>query len=320
MERSVPGEDGRPERPSADSPPEAPTGRPGPGPFPAPTAPPSDPQASDRPPGAPGEAGRFALDTPARPPASRRAAALWLTFAVVGFAVGQVAAAIFAAVAAAAAGKSAELSAIARLAVPPEWYVVASLLGLWVGFLGGPLLASLAAGTRRLAADLGVRFRPIDLAGVALGLGGQIVVTALYAPFINHLKNFNAPTEKLTGAAHGGGFVVIAFFTVLGAPFFEELFFRGLLFKGLLGFFDPSGGSPGRARAVAVLAAVVLDGVLFGLAHGEWEQFAGLALFGMALAFVSYRTGRLGMNIVAHATFNLVAIVALASSRGALVH
>jgi hypothetical protein len=40
----------------------------------------------------------------------------------------------------------------------------------------------------------------------------------------------------------------------------------------------------------------------------------------MILAAVSYRTGRLGMNMVAHATFNLVAIVAIASGGTGLVH
>jgi membrane protease YdiL (CAAX protease family) len=30
------------------------------------------------------------------------------------------------------------------------------------------------------------------------------------------------------------------------------------------------------------------------------------------LAVVSYRTGRLGMNMVAHASFNLIAIIAIA--------
>jgi uncharacterized protein len=248
---------------------------------------------------------------------------LWLILAIVGFAVGQIVAGLATIVAAGAAGKSSQLSAIANMSVPPEWYVASSLIGLWVGFFGAPWLASRIRGSRGLAADFGLAFRPIDVVGIAIGVGGQIVVSALYAPFIHDLKNFNAPTQKLTGAAHGGGFVVIAIFTVIGAPFFEELFFRGLLLRGLLRFFAPAGGnvaSRGAARTVAVVAAVVVDGVLFGLAHAEWEQLAGLALFGMALAVVSYRTGRLGMNMVAHASFNLVAIVALASTNGTLVH
>jgi membrane protease YdiL (CAAX protease family) len=56
--------------------------------------------------------------------------------------------------------------------------------------------------------------------------------------------------------------------------------------------------------------AIVVTGVLFGLAHAESLQLLGLATFGIILSFVSYRTGRLGMNMVAHATFNLVAVVA----------
>ena len=53
--------------------------------------------------------------------------------------------------------------------------------------------------------------------------------------------------------------------------------------------------------------AIVVTGVLFGLAHAESLQLLGLAVFGIILSFVSYRTGRLGMNMVAHATFNLTA-------------
>jgi membrane protease YdiL (CAAX protease family) len=77
---------------------------------------------------------------------------------------------------------------------------------------------------------------------------------------------------------------------------------------------------PGGGRTLGVVLAVVADGLLFGLAHGEWVQLAGLAAFGMVLAAVSYRTGRLGMNMVAHATFNLVAIVAIASNGSAFIH
>jgi len=49
-------------------------------------------------------------------------------------------------------------------------------------------------------------------------------------------------------------------------------------------------------------------------------QLAGLATFGMILAAVSYRTGRLGMNMVAHASFNLVAIIAIAANGTGVIH
>ncbi|HUA94812.1 MAG TPA: CPBP family intramembrane glutamic endopeptidase, partial [Acidimicrobiales bacterium] len=92
------------------------------------------------------------------------------------------------------------------------------------------------------------------------------------------------------------------------------------LFRSLARLFTPSGARPTMGRGVGVVLAVIVDGLLFGLAHGEWVQLAGLALFGMALAAVSYRTGRLGMNMVSHASFNLVAVLAVLSSRGVIVH
>ena len=66
-------------------------------------------------------------------------------------------------------------------------------------------------------------------------------------------------------------------------------------------------GAAGSARVLAV----VVSGLLFGAVHVELLQFAGLALFGIVLGFLSYRTGRLGMNIVAHGAFNLLALTAV---------
>jgi len=259
-------------------------------------------------------------DQPDAVPRTRGDAWMWLLYTVIGYVAGQVAGAILTVVAAALAGDLHDFSSLAKMSEPPEWFIASGLIGLWFGFFLGPLLASMTRGTRHLARDVGLRFRVVDLAGLGIGLGGQILVAIMYAPFAHHLKNLNGPTNKLTGAAHGGGFLVIALLTVIGAPFFEELFFRGLLLRALLRLLAPARRGASSARALAVVGAVVLDGLLFGLAHAELVQLAGLATFGAILAFVSYRTGRLGMNIVAHGTFNLIAVLAVASSRGLIVH
>ncbi len=259
------------------------------------------------------------LDRPGVPPVNKSQAWRWLLFAVGGFIVGQLGALVFGLVAGAIAGKtSVQMQQIATADVPPEWYVVSTLAGLWIGFFGAPWLASRTQGTRRFVADLGLRFRLIDLVGIAIGLGGQIVIGLLYAPFQHDIHNFNAPSQKLTGASHGGGFLVIALATVIIAPFAEELFFRGLLLKALVRLFTPV-LTETRARGAGVVLAIVLDGLLFGLAHGEWVQLAGLGLFGVVLAAISYRTGRLGMNMVSHASFNLVAVLAILNHQ-ALIH
>lgn len=206
---------------------------------------------------------------------------------------------------------SAQITAIATSTVPPEWYVISSLLGVWVGFVGGPWVASLTAGTRSFLRDMRVRFRPIDLPlGIAIGLLGQWIISLLYSPFQHDITNYNAPTTKLAGSTHGnGGIFLIVVATALLAPLAEELFFRGLLFRGLLRLCSPGPTASARLRQFGVASAVVLDGLLFGLSHGEWVQLAGLALFGMVLAVVTLRTGRLGMNMVAHGAFNMAAVL-----------
>jgi membrane protease YdiL (CAAX protease family) len=286
-----------------------------------PSAGPSPPRLPGAlPPSGPDAAGTSFLEVPGTPPATRADGGRWFLYGLLGFCAGEVAAYLLVLVAAALAGQSDQLQRIAGLAEPPEWYVGMSLVGIWFGFWFGPWLASRVRGTGRLVADLGVRFRPVDLVGVVIGVGAQFAVDLAYAPFISNPSKFGAPTQKLTGAAHGGGFLVIALMTVVGAPFFEELFFRGLLLRAMTRMFTPVALGPSARRTAGVVGAVAADGLLFGLAHAEWAQFAGLAAFGMLLAVIAYRTGRLGMNMVSHASFNLVAVVAVAGSRGGLVH
>lgn len=281
-----------------------------------PTGLPPAPSATVAPPPA---TGPF-LDVPGAPPATRADGGRWFAFALLGFVAGEVVAYLLIVVAAGLAGQSGQLQRIAAMAEPPEWYVGVSLIGIWVGFFIGPWLASRARGTGRLVADLGLRFQPIDALGILIGVGSQYAVDYAYAPFITSPSKFGAPTQRLTGAAHGWGFLIIAVMTVVGAPFFEELFFRGLLLRALARTFTPAALGPSTRRALGVGAAVVVDGLLFGLAHGEWAQFVGLAAFGMVLAAISYRTGRLGMNMVSHASFNLVAVAYVAGSRGGFLH
>lgn len=242
-------------------------------------------------------------------PATRSAGWMWLLYAGLGFLGGQVLAALVVSLSAAVSGNLHNLTAITKLSEPPTWYIVSTLIGLWAGFFGAAWISSFTRGTRNLVNDVGLRFRWIDLVGVPIGVGGQILVAVIYAPIAQHVSNFNqrfdAPSQRLTGSSHGAAYAVIALCTVIGAPFFEELFFRGVLLRSLARLFGRVGGWVGPTLAI------VITGVLFGLAHAESLQLLGLAVFGIILSLVSYRTGRLGMNMVAHATFNLTALAAV---------
>ena len=248
-------------------------------------------------------------------PLDRREGLRWILFAVAGFLGGELISTGAVAIVAALNGKGAQLKEIATSSSPPTWYIVTSLLGLWVGMLGAAYLAiNYGAVDRR---RLGLTFRPIDLVGIGIGIGSQIVIGLLYLPFRSHLQHFNAPITKLTGASHGPSFALVIALTALGAPIVEEIFFRGVLFRGLMGL--TTAVTPQRLKIVAVAGAVIADGLLFALAHGELVQLPGLALFGIVLSIVFLRTGRLGMCIVAHIAFNALALLSYSSGSGLVI-
>ncbi|MDQ2754209.1 MAG: CPBP family intramembrane metalloprotease [Actinomycetota bacterium] len=228
--------------------------------------------------------------------------------AVIGFAVGVVLAVAAGGLAASASGYVAGRGQPLPVAV-----TIADVTGLWVGLVGAAVLASRSGGSGSLIRDFGLRIAGWwDIAGgVLVGLLSQyLLIPLLYLPFTlsdPHLAHrLSQPAQQDTAGAHGALTVVVLFaFLAIGAPVVEELFFRGLLLRALLG------KSHGRRWGPA--AAIVVSGLLFALAHFEALQFGGLAAFGVVLGILSWRTGRLGPGIAAHAAFNAAAVVTLFS-------
>ena len=245
---------------------------------------------------------------PGLPPATRQDAWAWFGLAIGGFFGGQLLSGVVLLAVADATGRTREL----RRAIPPGWVVVVGLVMLWVGFLGAVALASRRRGTGHIGHDMRLGIRPWDfVVGPLVGVAGQVLlIPLLYIPLryaIPHLdRRLGEPARHLTGGFHGPTLAVIGVLTVLVVPVVEELFFRGLVLGSMLRLFGNAGRSLGPALAV------VVTGILFGLAHFEPLQFLGLAAFGIVLSMLAYKTGRLGPGILAHASFNLVAILAIA--------
>jgi len=192
----------------------------------------------------------------------------------------------------------------------PVAVTVAALVGLWVGLAGGAVCASRVRGSGSLAVDFGFEIRlPLDVAlGAAVGLACQYaLVPLLYWPFeqFDHglRHRLESQAKDLTRAAHGGAAVtVLVVFLAVGAPVVEELFFRGLLLRSL-------------QRRFGTVAGVLGSAALFGLAHFELLQLPALILFGIVLAVLATRTGRLGPGIAAHAAFNAATVLSLTLGR-----
>ncbi|HXY44072.1 MAG TPA: CPBP family intramembrane glutamic endopeptidase [Acidimicrobiales bacterium] len=160
--------------------------------------------------------------------------------------------------------------------------------------------------------DYGLRFRWRDVPlGIAIGVGAQyLLVPFLELPLQPFVHNLNAklshPAQQLLSPVqyNTASLVILAVLVCVGSPLVEEIFFRGLLLRGLLGRFEHLGPRAGPALSI------VITGIVFGLVHFEALQFFGLAGFGMLLAYVAYRTGRLGPTILAHVAFNTTTIIA----------
>lgn len=198
---------------------------------------------------------------------------------------------------------------------------ILSLFGLWSGLVGGAVVATRlhagakggSGGTGSVVSDYGFHLTWWDVPlGAAVGVACQFLLVPLLElpllPFVPHLtERLGHPTRQLLGPATSSGtagLVVVAVLVCLGSPIVEELFFRGLLFRSLLGRLAPLG------RRGGPILSVVLTGIVFGLVHFESLEFLALAGFGMVLAALAWRTGRLGASIVAHVAFNTSTVVA----------
>ncbi|HET9691429.1 MAG TPA: CPBP family glutamic-type intramembrane protease [Acidimicrobiales bacterium] len=246
---------------------------------------------SKPPPGPPAPAG----PTQAAPAPDRRIPARAAWWALAGLLAGEIVGGLLAAVVTALGGSSTGAGT-----------TLAGEVGLWAGMAATAVLVSRRYGTGSLRRDYGLRFAPADLGwGVLVALGGFVLEAILGAAF--HGSRFaGSNTQLITGEkGHTTGFLVITVIVAVGAPLFEELFFRGLLRTALRSALGPTWAAVG-------------SGALFGLAHatpgngyGNVEVVVVIGAFGVLLALVANRTGRLAAGMVGHGLFNLVATVSV---------
>lgn len=194
----------------------------------------------------------------------------------------------------------------------PVYIVVAGLLGY------GPVLivcwwTSRRMGSGSLRADTGLFVRKVDVGwgpltwlcciAVQFALALLIVVTRI--PFTGN-------TEGVNDIDATRGYVIsLLVLAVVAAPLVEEMVFRGVVLRGLLSRFG-------------VVAAVGIQGVVFGMAHFDPVRGMGniglviiLSGVGCVLGAAGYRFRRIGPTIIAHAIINAIAMTVALSGWGA---
>jgi uncharacterized protein len=229
-------------------------------------------------------------DLPERPEGAERPPVWPPWFAWVGFLVAMFGTLVLVGTAAAIVGADGESAG----------FVVIATLAQGIVFVGTAVwFASRVAPPKPW--HFGLRARPFwpTLGWAALGVVSFFVISAIYAALVQPDADQDV-VESLGGDQGKFGLVIAGLMVIAVAPVVEEIFFRGFFYKAL------------RSR-YSVLLAALMDGLLFGIIHFNFEGADGLlilpplALLGFIFCLVYEKTGSLFPVIGMHAFNNSLA-------------
>lgn len=147
-------------------------------------------------------------------------------------------------------------------------------------------------------------FNKVSFEDLALALPAYAVyflaIIAVNILLSTLLPNLNLDQAQETGFNQAGGTgLIFAFVTlVLIAPIYEELLFRGFVFRGV-------------AAKYGLWPAAIVVSALFGLAHGQLNVAIDTFVLGLAASWLVYNTKSIWPAIMLHMIKNLVAYIFL---------
>lgn len=189
----------------------------------------------------------------------------------------------------------------------PVWVTLVAATALWTPIMVGLREVSRRYGLGTLARDYGLTFRPIDAVGIPIGVLTQLVLVRLvYWPLESWFPDAFTVADReenartLYDSANGAWLLALVFIVVVGAPMIEELLYRGLLQGAFV-------------RRINDVLAVVVVALWFALIHFRPVEYPGLFVVGLVLGTCALVTRRIGLGIVAHATFNATGLIWVAT-------
>jgi len=174
-----------------------------------------------------------------------------------------------------------------------HWSTAGGALVFYLVFFGIVLLIS-----REQTQELLALRRPRSWAQAAkiaaIVVTGVVALEIALEPLL-HANREQGLTPKHWEPAHTAPFVASFIVLVLIGPFVEEATFRGLGYSLLVTY--------------GQIVAIVVTGVLFGLAHGLVDGLPVLVALGVGLAYLRARSDSLYPGFVVHALFNALALI-----------
>jgi CAAX protease family protein len=154
----------------------------------------------------------------------------------------------------------------------------------------------------------GVRDAAIGLGlGALVYLGVSLLSVPLLSLFRHGLGSSVSPPEQIPEGLSTNAKILTAILALVVAPVTEELFYRGILYRGV------------RDRH-GVALGIVVSAVLFGASHvveAPWRDVLYLqtlmVITGAAFATIYERRGNLVADIAAHVAFNVIGILIIFS-------
>jgi membrane protease YdiL (CAAX protease family) len=132
-------------------------------------------------------------------------------------------------------------------------------------------------------------------AAIAVGIWiGMAILAAIMGPIL-HPGREQGLTPTRWEPAHASAYVGNGILIAVLVPVIEELTFRGVGFSLL--------------RRYGEWTAILLTGLLFGLAHGLVQALPLLVAFGVGLAYLRSRVDSVYPGMIVHGLFNATSLV-----------
>lgn len=155
-----------------------------------------------------------------------------------------------------------------------------------------------------------VRFKRITLVDGVLAFMlafGFRILTGAYLLWSR--ENVPLLQKSIEGAQYGYSFNTMTTLGIISvvvsvcivAPFFEEILFRGMVLREL-------------RSAMPDALAIVLQAILFGLAHAVLAQSLFAAVYGLILGMIYVRTRNISVVILSHMFFNISSVLEVKSA------